>query len=339
MQVRTNMHNSKFQELNPYDVLKELVGDDLASVNRLILDYANSEVELIPTITNHLTASGGKRLRPLLTLACGKLFISNPDACIRLATAVEFIHTATLLHDDVIDESAKRRGLPTANNTWGNKASILVGDYLLSQSFRLMVEAGSMVALKMLADTALKLTESEVWQLDLIKKVDLSIDDYIKLITGKTAVLFAAACAVSAVVAGKEQKVIDNIYQFGLNLGICFQIIDDLLDYFATSQKFGKSVGGDFFEGKITLPFLVCYQSANTEDKKELYRLIMDDAKDADKVKAVMEYFSKYQTESKCLAIAQEYCSKGEKFISMYAEHPIGKALLDVLQYSASRAS
>lgn len=331
------MRLPKFQELNPYDVLKELVREDLASVNRLILDYVSSEVELIPTITNHLTASGGKRLRPMLTLACGKLFISNPDACIKLAAAVEFIHTATLLHDDVIDESPKRRGLPTANNIWGNKASILVGDYLLSQSFRLMVEAGSTVALKMLADTALKLTESEVWQLDLIKKVDLSIDDYIKLITGKTAVLFAAACAVSAVVAQKEQKAIDNIYQFGLNLGICFQIIDDLLDYFATSQKFGKSVGSDFFEGKITLPFLVCYQSANTPDKKELGRLIMDEVKDSDKLKVIMGYFTKYQTETKCLEIAQEYCNRGIKFISIFADHPVGKVLMEVLEYSASR--
>ena len=189
----------------------------------------------------------------------------------------------------------------------------------------------------MLADTALKLTESEVWQLDLVKKVDLSIADYIALVTGKTAVLFGAACAVSAVIAKREQTVIDNMYQFGINLGICFQIMDDLLDYFATSQKFGKSVGGDFFEGKITLPFLVCYQSANAADKRVLGNLMMDDAKDIDKLKVMMKYFTKYQTEAKCLAIAREYCHQGEKFISVYADHLVGKILRDVLEYSSCR--
>lgn len=331
------MHSTKFQELNPYDALKELVGDELSNVNCLILDFASSEVELIPTITNHLTSSGGKRLRPILTLACGKLFPSSKDACIKLATAVEFIHTATLLHDDVIDESPKRRGLPTANNMWGNKPSILVGDYLLSQSFRLMVDAGSMIALKMLADTALKLTESEVWQLELIKKVDLSIDDYIKLITGKTAVLFASACAVSAVVGEQKQNVIDGIYQFGLNLGICFQIIDDLLDYFAVNQKFGKSVGGDFFEGKITLPFLVCYRSANEVDKKVLNELMTKNDRDAVSLAKLMEYFAKYDVEQKCLEIAEVYCKKGEEFILPYQELNVGKVLLKTLHYSANR--
>jgi octaprenyl-diphosphate synthase len=217
------------------------------------------------------------------------MFAVEGDAHVKLATAVEYIHTATLLHDDVIDESLLRRGKETANHIWGNKSSILVGDFLLSQSFKLMVSANNMQALGLLANTAASITESEIWQLELIKKIDLSDTEYIRLVTGKTALLFAAACAVGAILTCRPQHDIDNLYNFGLNLGICFQIVDDILDYTATSNAFGKIQGNDIREGKITLPFIFAYKDATLEQKNSLESLLANHEANLSKLNNILE--------------------------------------------------
>lgn len=332
------MRDKKIQEqITPYDELKALVKSDLEKVDALILSYVKSEVELIPTISKHLTAAGGKRLRPILTLACSRLFSHQSESCIKLATAVEFIHTATLLHDDVIDESHKRRNLPTANNIWGNKASILVGDYLLSQSFRLMVSTGNIDALDMLANAALIITESEVWQLELINDIKLSMEAYIKLVTGKTGVLFAAACAVAAVAHQPSKESINQLYNFGLNLGICFQIMDDILDYYPSDEKFGKAVGNDFYEGKITLPFLIAYNKADSKDKKALAELMQSHDKTAEMLERILEYFAAYDTLEECLDVATSFSEKGERYIASWQESDVGRKMKDAIRYSAHR--
>lgn len=286
----------------PYEALKSLLDSELAKVDEIIIDAAKSHVNLIPTVTDYLVSSGGKRIRPLLALAAGKLIGCDIEPSVQLAAAVEFIHTATLFHDDVIDESKLRRGKYTANNIWGNKVSILVGDFLLSKAFKLMVATGSLDALEMLSSTSATIIESEVWQLDLINKINMPQDEYIKLITGKTAVLFAAACATPAIVAQIEEHSIKNLYNFGLNLGVAFQITDDLLDYTSQNAKFGKTVGSDLLEGKITLP-LIILRSFLANEEYEIYKQSIE-KQDIDKV---IHLLNKYNCINKCTEIALQY--------------------------------
>ena len=225
-------------------------------VNKLIIEQAKSHVELLPNITDYLINSGGKRIRPMVALLAAKLVNADMEKAVKLAAAVEFIHTATLFHDDVIDQSELRRGKPTANNVFGNKACILVGDFLLSQAFKLMVRSESLAALDMLASAACTITESEVWQLEIASNFNLSYDDYLKLIDGKTAVLFAAAAASPALASSKIHDS-QTLFTFGTNLGMVFQMVDDFLDYFSQDTKFGKKIGGDFLEKKMTLPLFI----------------------------------------------------------------------------------
>ncbi len=255
-----------------FEKLRSLVARELQAVDKLILDYAKSHAELIPHISEYLTGSGGKRLRPILTLICSKIYGNVTQNAIKLAAAVEFIHTATLLHDDVVDGSAKRRGKPTANNVWDNKVCILVGDYLFSQSFKLMVETDSLKTLNLLSTAAANIAESEVWQLELIDNLNLSKSDYLKLVQGKTAELFAAACAAGGSVSGCSEDDCKKLFNFGLNVGISFQIIDDVLDYTANAD-FGKKLGNDFLEGKVTLPIIESLEKADPADKKLLGEL------------------------------------------------------------------
>lgn len=318
--------------------LREYIAPELEMVNELILISAQSYAELIPTITNYLTQSGGKRLRPILTLGAAKLLGINSDAHIKLATAVEYIHTATLLHDDVIDESELRRGNKTANNVWGNKASILVGDFLLSQSFKLMVDAGSLEALNLLATTAKEITESEVWQLELTRKIDTSLEDYIKLVRGKTAVLFAAAASVGAVAMQQSKHIVDSLYQYGLNLGICFQIVDDLLDYSSSSDEFGKVLGNDLKEGKVTMPLILAYQDANIEDKKFLKNLIAFGDCSADSLLRVRDIFQTYQSIEKSKSFAKQYAALGIEAIKSANLSLQCEVLIKLLEEQIARA-
>ncbi len=250
------------------DRLSKLVATDMDRVNAVILSRTGSEVTMIPEVANHLIASGGKRLRPMLTIAMAQLAGYTGEGHVKLAAAVEFMHTATLLHDDVVDESDMRRGKLAARMLWGNEASVLVGDFLLGQAFKMMVEVGSLRALDILSSAAAVIAEGEVMQLSAAKNTATTEDEYLAVIRAKTAELFAAACEVGPAVASRSKAEQAACRSFGMNLGIAFQLVDDALDYGGAAQKLGKNVGDDFREGKITLPVVLAFRRGSDEERK-----------------------------------------------------------------------
>jgi octaprenyl-diphosphate synthase len=247
--------------------LVELTRADMGRVNELILSKAGSDVEMIPEVANHLISSGGKRLRPMLTIAAAQMFGYRGDLHVKLAASVEFMHTATLLHDDVVDESDLRRGKRTARMIWGNQASVLVGDFLLGQAFRMMVEVGSLEALDILSAAATVIAEGEVMQLDVAKNLETTEDEYLQVIRAKTAALFSAACEVGPVIASDSRSDRAALRSYGTNLGLAFQLVDDALDYGGKAETLGKNVGDDFREGKVTLPVILSYRRGSDEDR------------------------------------------------------------------------
>ncbi|MDB5668610.1 MAG: farnesyltranstransferase [Alphaproteobacteria bacterium] len=249
------------------DPMIRLVAADLNQVNAVILERMQSEVALIPELAGHLIAGGGKRMRPMLTLASSRLLDYQGTRQFKLAAAVEFIHTATLLHDDVVDGSGLRRGKRTANIIWGNPASVLVGDFLFSRSFELMVEDGSLKVLKILSHASNVIAEGEVNQLSAQRQVETGEDRYLDIISAKTAALFAAACKVSAVVAERDEETERALESYGRNLGIAFQLVDDAIDYAETSETMGKDQGDDFRDGKVTLPVILAYARGSEGDR------------------------------------------------------------------------
>ena len=253
----------------------DIVADEFSAVNDLIAKQLTSDVGLVENISQYLVTGGGKRIRPLITLlAAGALNQANNLKQIQLATAVEFLHTATLLHDDVVDMSTLRRGQPTANANWGNASSVLVGDFVYSKAFQLMVGIGSLQVMQILSDTTTKIAEGEVQQLMAIGDLSLSQDDYFNVIRNKTAQLFEGACQASAVTAGASQSDIDSLGKYGLHLGLAFQLVDDYLDYSGNSADLGKNVGDDLAEGKLTLPLIEALRitaSDDSDSSKEQY--------------------------------------------------------------------
>ncbi|WP_230770950.1 polyprenyl synthetase family protein [Sphingomonas sp. Leaf4] len=247
------------------DPMMALVADDMNRVNAVILDRMQSKIPLIPELAGHLIAGGGKRMRPMLTLACARLIGYGGTRHHLLAAAVEFIHTATLLHDDVVDGSDLRRGKRTANIIWGNPASVLVGDYLFSKSFELMVEAESLKALRILSGASAIIAEGEVNQLTAIRRIDTPEDRYLDIIGAKTAALFSAACRIAAIVADRSEADEAALDAYGRNLGIAFQLVDDAIDYVSDADTMGKDAGDDFREGKMTLPVILAYARGNEE--------------------------------------------------------------------------
>ena len=249
------------------DPMVQLVAADLNHVNAVILERMQSDVALIPELAGHLIAGGGKRMRPMLTLASARLLDYSGTRHHKLAAAVEFIHTATLLHDDVVDGSGLRRGKRTANIIWGNPASVLVGDFLFSRSFELMVEDGSLKVLRILSRASSVIAEGEVNQLTAQRKVETSEDQYLEIISAKTAALFAAACRISAVVAERGEAAEEALDAYGRNLGIAFQLVDDAIDYSSDAATMGKGVGDDFRDGKVTLPVILAYARGTDDDR------------------------------------------------------------------------
>ena len=244
-----------------YLELRSLLGNKLQKVENLIQEKLRSEVNLIQKMSNHHLRSGGKRLRALLTLESAKLTGYKEDnRDINLAACVELIHSATLLHDDVIDESELRRGVKTANSVWGNQSSILVGDYLLSRCFEMMVEDGNLEILKLLSSTSALISQGEILQLQHKSDVDMLEETYLKIISNKTAALFLAAAKIGPIITEKENKYKDALESYGKNLGLTFQIADDTLDYNSDLKIFGKNIGNDFFEGKVTLPIILLFR-------------------------------------------------------------------------------
>jgi octaprenyl-diphosphate synthase len=322
-----------------FDELRNIVRDDLDKVNILILEQAKSDVtNLIPTISDYITSSGGKRIRPILTLACAKVFELGGINQVLLATAVEFIHTATLLHDDVIDESNTRRGVSTANTIWGNKASILVGDYLFSQAFKLMVNTSSIRALNVLSKASATISEGEVWQLTNTSNFNLDTEDYFKLIRAKTAELFSAACEVGAVVANAKENEIQALASYGMNLGMVFQIVDDVLDYTSSQEGFGKKVGIDFREGKITLPLIIALREVTQEKRNLLENLINNPNKEENFQKA-LDILQEHDVFNKSLDIAREFIVRGLNSLHSFQNSKVVGLLKELLIESINRTS
>jgi octaprenyl-diphosphate synthase len=264
------------EPLEKLEPIMALVADDMALVDRIILDKARSDVELIPELARHLIDSGGKRVRPMLTIAAAKLCGYNDTGHVKLAASVEFMHTATLLHDDVVDESDLRRGKAAARILWGNEASVLVGDFLLGQAFKMMVEVGSMGALRVLSNAAVVIAEGEVFQLSVSKNIATTEDDYMAVINAKTAALFSAAAEVGAIIAERSAQEQAALRSYGKNLGLAFQLVDDALDYSGEQAKLGKAVGDDFREGKITLPVVLAARRASEAELGFWRRTLQD---------------------------------------------------------------
>lgn len=327
----------KGQELSLNNI-KKLVKKDLALMDNIINGRLLTKDKLIQDITYHIINSGGKRLRPVLTILSAKLFDHNSNnRHINLAAAVEFIHTATLLHDDVVDHSKLRRGLPTANKHWGNKESILVGDFLLSQAFLLMSEDNDSKVIQILSKAAAVIAEGEVRQLTSIANLNLDIENYFQIISAKTAELFAASCQVGACIATDNTEIRTSMYEFGLNLGMAFQIIDDVLDYVANQNTLGKNIGDDFKEGKVTLPLIIAYLDSGKEEKLFWQRTIHDKKQREEDFAYVLSIFDKYQVIDKCMQIAKEFASKAKKYLDIAPNNDVRDSLITILDFSVSR--
>ena len=320
------------------DALYALVKDDLARVDSLILGRVKSEVPLIHDIAEHIIRSGGKRIRPALTLISSQLCGNNSGKPIARAAAIEFIHTATLLHDDVVDESKLRRGLATANEMFGNKASVLVGDFLLSQAFQLMVVDGSLLVLGILSDASAVIAKGEVMQLMTEGEPETSLQDYLNVISSKTAVLFAAACELGAIDAGNTNNHRTSLRDFGMQIGMAFQLIDDVLDYAADQATLGKAVGDDFREGKITLPVIIAYNAGNAEEKTFWKRTLADHKQRPGDFAQAAALLSKYNALSQSIAMAEGYCEQARHSIAGFADCPAKSAMLDLIDFCADRA-
>ncbi len=260
------------QDGNPLEALAAFLADDMTAVDSLIVERMHSPVALIPQLAGYIVAAGGKRLRPMLTVACARMFGYDGKAHHLLAACVEFIHTATLLHDDVVDESALRRGKASANDLFGNTASVLVGDFLFSRSFELMVENGSLDVLRILSRASSIIAEGEVLQLMTTNDLETDEAAYLRVVDSKTAALFAAACQIGGVVAGQPAETCRQLHDYGRNLGIAFQIVDDVLDYSAERSRLGKTIGDDFKAGKLTLPVVYAIESAENAEEREFWQ-------------------------------------------------------------------
>ena len=321
--------------------LSLLVAAEMQQVNSLILDRMQSDIPLIPTLAGHLVAAGGKRMRPMLALAAARLCGADAkgrEQAALLAASVEFIHTATLLHDDVIDESALRRGNQTANAIWGNEASVLVGDFLFARAFELMVETGDINVLGRLARASSRITEGEIQQLLIAGKPETAWQHYLEVIIGKTAELFAAAAETGAMVSGGTVPQSEAMREYGMALGIAFQITDDALDYAADQEQLGKTVGDDFSEGKITLPVMLAYADGTTEEQAFWQRCLGEGKTGSDDLEQAQQILARHDGIGRALVKAVEYA---EKAATCLEDMPAGQprdALADAAAFAASRA-
>jgi len=320
------------------DRLQALVGEDLREVNRVILDNMNSDVVLIPKLAGHIIASGGKRLRPMLTLAVAKMCGYSGTRHISLAACIEFIHTATLLHDDVVDESDLRRGRETANAVWGNKPSVLVGDFLFSRAFQLSVSDGSLKVLAILANTSAVLAEGEVMQFLTSNDTETSEATYLEVITSKTATLFAAACQLGGVVAERPSREEEALKNYGVNLGIAYQLVDDALDYSAREAELGKSIGDDFREGKITLPVVLSFRRGSEEERNFWRRTVeQTEQSDEDFARALI-LMKRHGAMRDTLERARHYGAMALDALAIFPDCAEKESLIEVVDFCIHRA-
>ncbi|SEN97267.1 octaprenyl-diphosphate synthase [Gemmobacter aquatilis] len=322
----------------PHDRLSAWLAADMEAVNQMIRDRMASEhAPRIPQVTAHLVEAGGKRLRPLLTLAAARLCGYDGPYHIHLAATVEFIHTATLLHDDVVDESAQRRGRPTANLLWDNKSSVLVGDYLFARSFQLMTETGSMRVMNILANASATIAEGEVLQLTAAQDLATTEAIYLQVVRGKTAALFSAATEVGGVIAGSDEAQVQALYTYGDALGIAFQIVDDLLDYGGTTAVIGKNTGDDFRERKLTLPVIKAVAQADADERAFWQRTIAKgDQRDGD-LEQALAIMARHGAMEAARADALGWAAKAKVALAVLPDHPIRAMLADLADYVVAR--
>ena len=322
------------QALQP---LLDIVNEDMEAINRIILDKAVSDVDMIPQLAHHLIDSGGKRLRPMLAIAAAKLCKYQGSGHIRTASAVEFMHTATLLHDDVVDESGTRRGKKTARMIWGNQASVLVGDFLLGQAFKMFVDVGSMTVLRIMSNAAATIAEGEVMQLAAAKNTATTEDAYLEIINAKTAALFASAAESGAALAQRPAEEQAALRSYGKNLGLAFQLVDDALDYSGDSQRLGKSIGDDFREGKITLPLILSFRRGSEEERQFCNRTIADgDSQDGDLEHAIM-LMKRHKAIEATFERARSYGGIAQDALAIFPASREKDALQDVIGFCIGR--
>lgn len=322
---------------SPLDRLSSLVADDMSDVNNLIVQRMDSSVALIPQLAGYIVAAGGKRLRPVLTLAAARMVGYQGEHHKLLAAVVEFIHTATLLHDDVVDESDLRRGQASANAVFGNKSSVLVGDFLFSRSFVLMVEVGSLAVLDILSRASAVIAEGEVLQLQTTNDITTDEEAYLAVIRAKTAELFAAAARVGAEVAGRPAAECQALWDYGMNLGVSFQLIDDVLDYSAHQATLGKTVGDDFREGKLTLPVVLAVAAADDDERAFWKRTMEDLAQQDDDLARAQTLMAKHDTLAQTVARARQYGEAARQALAIFPDSPIRQALIDVIDFVVER--
>jgi octaprenyl-diphosphate synthase len=324
----------------PHDRLSAWLAADMERVNAIIRERMGSEdAPRIPEVTAHLIEAGGKRLRPLLTLASARLCGYEGTAHHALAAAVEFIHTATLLHDDVVDESRQRRGRPTANLLWDNKSSVLVGDFLFARAFQLMVTSGSLRVLAILSNASATITEGEVLQLTAAQNLATTEDTYIKVVRGKTAALFSAAAEVGGVIAAVPDAQVRALHDYGDALGICFQIVDDYLDYAGLAEKMGKNTGDDFRERKLTLPVIRALAAATGEERAFWDRVIAQGRQEPGDLEHALKLLSRHGALESTRATALHWSARARAALDHLPEHPLRDMLADLSDYVVARVS
>jgi len=324
---------------NSYFELKNLVGSKLDDVTQQIKYKLASEINLIHKMTDYHVKSGGKRIRPLLTLASAKLCgYRNGKRDVNLAACIELIHNATLLHDDVIDNSDLRRGIKTANSLWGNQSSILVGDYLFSRCFEMMVEDGSQEILKLLSSTSSRIAQGEVLQLECKGEIDLLEETYFNIISMKTAALFAAATRVGACLGNRSKKEKDALESYGKNLGLAFQIADDALDYFSTKKILGKEIGKDFFEGKTTLPLIIIFQRANNEERNFLKKIFKKKKRNEDDFSETLALINKYNAVQTSFKRAEYFINVSYDALGIFQSSEEKNVLQNLTGFSLNRS-
>lgn len=334
----TNLAKNEAAQPSPLDLLSNDLDEHMRAVNALILERMDSPVKLIPQLASYLIAAGGKRIRPLLTLASTSIYNGDMERAYRLAAAVEFIHTATLLHDDVVDESDQRRGQEAANLVFGNQASVLVGDFLFSRAFQLMTEDGSIDVLAVLANASAVIAQGEVLQLSTANTLDSGMDTYIEVIRSKTAALFAAACEVGPMVSDASPEAAKALSDYGMNMGIAFQIADDTLDYNANEHNLGKTIGDDFREGKATAPVLLSLQNASDEEHAFWQRTLVDNDQKPEDLQKALDIIKRHDGFTKAHTMADEYKQKALEALAQTPDGPFKTHLQNLAEYVISRS-
>ena len=321
------------------DSLYALIADDMLAVDRVVRERLHSDVVLVRQVAEYIIAGGGKRMRPALVVLVAGAVGYQGRARHELAAIVEFIHTATLLHDDVVDESAQRRGRPTANLLWDNKSSVLVGDYLFARAFQLMVEPGNLRALTILSNAAAEIAEGEVLQLTAAQDIATTEDTYMRVIRGKTAALFSAATQVGPVIAGSPEVQVQALFDYGDALGICFQIVDDFLDYGGAGDRLGKNLGDDFREGKLTLPVIRAIAAADAEERAFWDRTIGRGQQAAGDLEQAMALLARHGALDSTRQAALDWAARARDALAPLPDHPLKTQLADLAGYVVARVT